>query len=303
MSSDLVNVSRREPWTQPDSLPVIRSYSITREDYLSTELALLGVLEDHYKSKHNLFRANIFYYQKKWLETQRFKYLYKKEKSFENYFQWKLNVFLRFFSDFGTKPAKAIVIALYVILIFAFVYLLFPNSWDENNRHRIMNRMLFFTKYFKRKEGMKEVFEEEQKSHIMAYEDFKSFISESKDEIPPYFLTLSKPIYYFSVANFRVRSKVLSKADILKGKWVDLNPRRKVVTSIIMAFWLLGILLYDLFVKFFNALMLSINTFSTLGFGEIPIKGIPRYLAILQGFLGWFMLSIFSVSLISQLLN
>ena len=38
-------------------------------------------------------------------------------------------------------------------------------------------------------------------------------------------------------------------------------------------------------------------------FGEIPIKGLPRYLAIIQGFIGWFMLTIFSVSLISQLLN
>jgi len=35
----------------------------------------------------------------------------------------------------------------------------------------------------------------------------------------------------------------------------------------------------------------------------IPIKGLPRYLAIIQGFIGWFMLTIFSVSLISQLLN
>ena len=52
-----------------------------------------------------------------------------------------------------------------------------------------------------------------------------------------------------------------------------------------------------------NALMLSINTFTTLGFGDIPIKGLTRYLAIIEGFIGWFMLSIFSVSLISQLLG
>jgi hypothetical protein len=62
-------------------------------------------------------------------------------------------------------------------------------------------------------------------------------------------------------------------------------------------------LVYDLLIKVLNALMLSINTFTTLGFGEIPIKGLPRYLAIIQGFIGWFMLTIFSVSLISQLLN
>ncbi|NJO92476.1 MAG: hypothetical protein HC831_28520 [Chloroflexia bacterium] len=55
--------------------------------------------------------------------------------------------------------------------------------------------------------------------------------------------------------------------------------------------------------KAVNSLFLSINTFSTLGFGSIPVKGISRYLAILQGFLGWFLLSIFSVSLINQILQ
>jgi len=57
------------------------------------------------------------------------------------------------------------------------------------------------------------------------------------------------------------------------------------------------------FIAYCNALMLSINTFTTLGFGEIPIKGLPRYLTIIQGFIGWFMLSIFSVSIITQLLK
>ena len=38
--------------------------------------------------------------------------------------------------------------------------------------------------------------------------------------------------------------------------------------------------------------------------GEIRERVKPlRYLAIIQGFIGWFMLTIFSVSLISQLLN
>ena len=37
--------------------------------------------------------------------------------------------------------------------------------------------------------------------------------------------------------------------------------------------------------------------------GDTLINGLLRYLAIIQGFIGWFMLTIFSVSLISQLLN
>ncbi len=51
-----------------------------------------------------------------------------------------------------------------------------------------------------------------------------------------------------------------------------------------------------------NAITLSLNSFVTLGFGEIPTKGLARYITILQGFIGWFLLSLFIVSLVSQIL-
>ena len=281
----------------------INQYIIEDQEYFNRETSFLGKFRDHYRDEHNRAWSNMAYRDLKDLETKRYKYLYKTEKSFENYFQVKINQFLKLFSEYGTRPAKAIIISIYVIFFFAIFYFFFPNSWDDKDRRRIMDRMLFFTKYFKVKEGMKEVFEEQNKSKIMVYDEFINYINDSKKEVPPYFTALSRPIYFFSVINYKVRGKILKRADILEGKWSDLKPRRKILTSVIMAFWLVAILSYDLFVKFINALMLSINTFSTLGFGEIPIKGIPRYLAILQGFLGWFMLSIFSVSLISQMLN
>lgn len=51
-----------------------------------------------------------------------------------------------------------------------------------------------------------------------------------------------------------------------------------------------------------NAITLSLNAFVTLGFGEIPTKGVAKYITVVQGFMGWFLLSIFTVSLVSQLL-
>jgi len=51
-----------------------------------------------------------------------------------------------------------------------------------------------------------------------------------------------------------------------------------------------------------NAITLSINSFVTLGFGSVPTKGFARYLCIVEGFIGWFLLSIFTVSLINQVL-
>lgn len=51
-----------------------------------------------------------------------------------------------------------------------------------------------------------------------------------------------------------------------------------------------------------NAITLSLNSFVTLGFGTIPTTGAARYVCIIEGFIGWFLLSIFTVSLINQIL-
>ena len=55
-------------------------------------------------------------------------------------------------------------------------------------------------------------------------------------------------------------------------------------------------------ISFLNAFTLSINAFITLGFGKIPTIGVAKYICILQGLIGWFLLSLFTVSLINQVL-
>jgi hypothetical protein len=44
------------------------------------------------------------------------------------------------------------------------------------------------------------------------------------------------------------------------------------------------------------------NAFITLGFGSIPTTGLPRYVCVFQGVLGWFLLSLFTVALLNQVL-
>jgi hypothetical protein len=63
------------------------------------------------------------------------------------------------------------------------------------------------------------------------------------------------------------------------------------------------ILLAGFAVSLLNALTLSLNAFITLGFGNIPTAGLARYVCVLEGFLGWFLLSIFTVALINQVLQ
>ena len=70
--------------------------------------------------------------------------------------------------------------------------------------------------------------------------------------------------------------------------------------SFIMA---LLFIIYIGFVNIINALTLSMNAFTTLGFGDIPTHGAARYVTIIEGLIGWFLLTIFSVSLINQVLG
>jgi hypothetical protein len=61
-------------------------------------------------------------------------------------------------------------------------------------------------------------------------------------------------------------------------------------------------MLLGFIISLINALTLSLNAFTTLGFGRIPTKGLAKYVCVIQGFIGWFLLSIFTVALINQVL-
>ncbi|OFY66546.1 MAG: hypothetical protein A3H98_00200 [Bacteroidetes bacterium RIFCSPLOWO2_02_FULL_36_8] len=61
--------------------------------------------------------------------------------------------------------------------------------------------------------------------------------------------------------------------------------------------------IYKTLLRIFDSFILSLNLFTSLGFGSIEVRGLLLYIAVIEGFIGWFLLSIFSVSLISQVLQ
>lgn len=273
------------------------------ENYYIDQARDLGRFYSFFKSNHNTKDANTIFIELKDLETRKLALLYEQNPSFDTFFQWKINQFLKIFSDYGTKPSKAIVFAVYVIAFFAAIYLFYPNSWDGHGRMRIMDRYRFFLKYLNRKEGASEVYQEEKEKELMPFHEFREVIEKEGKTAPRFFYSTALPLYKWSISGTRLSGWFLSKIDVLNGTWSELpKSGRWLKTTLVIGAFILA-LIYDLFIKVLNAVMLSINTFTTLGFGEIPIKGLPRYLAIIQGFIGWFMLTIFSVSLISQLLN
>jgi len=260
-------------------------------------------LHSTYRTRGDMESANNCYIAMKDVETRRLSYLYHDSRSLNNYFNWKLNQFLKFFCKYGTSPIRALIISMWVILSFALIYFFFDSEWDKINREYILKKYKSLLAYFQSDKKLADYYAEKHNLELDTYNEFKEYLKSSQGNIPKYMIWLGKPLYRFSTTRRMLTSYIYSKVEILDGEWNALKPRKKAFVNTITVFTILFFMLYALLSKIINSLFLSINTFSTLGFGRIPVKGISRYLAILQGFLGWFLLSIFSVSLINQILQ
>ena len=265
--------------------------------------AVYRKLIDHYQIRGNRKAYNLTYTEMKDYETLYMHYDYRQNPNLENWFTWKMNQFLATFSDYGTTPVKAIIYALRVILYFALFFFLFGNEWDTITREKLMARIRLLSTYFRSPQSLAKLYTEQSKPKYESYEDFMRYMKEGETELPRFFRWLSKPLYRLSTVVIVLRNRVLRKTEFLDGKWVDMDKKRKRRTAFWTGIYLIGYIITAIVLRILNALTLSVNSFTTLGFGEIPTRGMARYGAIAEGFIGWFLLTIFSVSLISQLLQ
>ncbi|MBX2964152.1 MAG: hypothetical protein KF687_16695 [Cyclobacteriaceae bacterium] len=107
-----------------------------------------------------------------------------------------------------------------------------------------------------------------------------------------YIILLFGLFYFFFPSEWDIKSKKMLLQDfrifIRKNEHGYIKPFFKLITGF--------------FISLINALTLSLNAFVTLGFGNIPASGLARYVCVVQGLIGWFLLSIFTVALINQIL-
>jgi hypothetical protein len=175
------------------------------------------LLFDFFRTTGDLESANRMYVHIMDAEGRRLQYEYEINPGFQTWFRFRLNRLLHFYTQYGTDPARALLISVYVMLLFAFLYFFFPSDWDIESKSRLIR-------------------------------NFRDFVEKNeKGYLRPFLF-----------------------------------------------------LLYGLMVSSLNAVFLSLNAFTTLGFGDIPTRGLARYLCIFQGFLGWFLLSMFTVALFNQ---
>ncbi len=256
-----------------------------------------------YKYRGDIESANACYIKMKDIETHRKHFLYQNDSSLKNWFNWRLNRFLKKFCEYGTSPVLALIMSMWTILGFAVYYFFVYSEWDKINLGFLIGRYRRLMEYFNSEKTLEDYYKSIYKDKVKLYSDYKAELEVNKAYIPFFIRLLGDPLYYLFYLRHRIIGKLYRNAEILKGRWVDLKPFRKVLVGAFFTGFILIYLASILVMRALNSTILSINTFSTLGFGSIPVKGLSRYITIIEGFLGWFLLSIFSVSLISQIIQ
>jgi hypothetical protein len=302
-------------WRQIDSVGLglyenyLQAYA-NKTDTLISDFYLFNELNSSYRKFFSMYRtqgdiesANACYIQMKDMETRRYLHLYQLNTSINSWFNWRFNQFLKYFSEYGTNPVQSLIISMWTILIFAAVYFFFYSDWDGINRTFLIKKHRKIMQYFRSEKRLEDFYTEHYIDDLKAFANYKKEMAESKVEVPFFILLLGKPLYLLSIIKHKLLTFIYRRTEVLQGPWVNLKPARKVFVALIVVFSLIIYIICLGFVRALNSTTLSINAFSTLGFGAIPVKGVSRYITIFEGFLGWFLLSIFSVSLISQMLQ
>lgn len=257
-----------------------------------------------YRVSSDIASYNSCYNQMKRIEKTVSKIRYESNDKFIDWFRWKMDIFLEKFSAYGTDPVLSLYNSLLCILAFAALYAIAPSEEDNLRFHNIQKAVYRYVSHFSRQKKHFFTADELYEREVTILHRMRLKLLHHMDSLPPVVGRIGMPFYYLSYylagAKRRVRSFI--RFNVYQD-WSDLTSMGRAQISMIITVNFIGFLLWGVVMRLVNSFTLSLNAFVTLGYGEIEAKGIARYFCVVEGLIGWFLLSIFSVSLISQILH
>lgn len=262
-----------------------------------------------FKTQGNRMFANSCYVEWKNIETEFLKNTYK-NKDVNVYFNYLMNLFLREFCDYGTNPLKSIYISVWVLISFGLVYFVSPFriNYDKNENNApstIYGKLSMYARYFSEENSLKDIYLEYVPSGVPNNDakKYADLIEVKRESLPSFFSWVSFPLAWWQKLKHKIVLKFYDFIDQFPTHWYNFTRIQKIKASFVFGTLILFDFVYFTIVRAIDSFTLSLNVFSTLGFGEVPVKGVIRYLTVIEGFVGWFLLSIFSVALISQIIQ
>ena len=269
-------------------------------DIVPTYSKLLSI----YRATSDSESHNKCFIKLKKIEEDIYKWRYKLTRSWTDAFRWGINWFLGKFSKYGTDPILTLMNCLKWIAIFAIFYMFFPSEEDNLKYHNIQLALHRYIDHFSYEKKNFYTADELYKAEVVELNIFKRALINNRLRLPPVLSIFGKPFFRFSLFIVWIRHRIRSVIRFnIYQDWSSQGRRGRLKMTSYISISLVGFLLWGLVMRVLNALALSLNAFVTLGYGEIMAKGVSRYLCVLEGLMGWFFLSIFSVALISQILS
>jgi hypothetical protein len=188
-------------------------------------------------------------------------------------------------------------------MIFSVFYFFTFSKWDGINYKYFIRKYKSLAMYFMSEKSLQEFYFNEIENEYLNFNQFKIKYLNKKNKIPFFIRLFGAPLYGFWMAKHRISIFVYKKIEILGGTWDSLTISRKVSVGLIVSFLLFLYFLFVILIKSINAFILSLNMFIIIGFGLIPEKGLAMYLGVIEGIIGWFLLTIFTITLLSQVLQ
>lgn len=262
-------------------------------------------LNKTYHERGDIESANNSYIEIKDIETRRQAYIQTVNPSFNNYLNYNLNRFLRFFSDYATNPGKSLIQSIWVILFFTVLYIFTFYRWDGMNLKYFVEQVDRFTDYISNEKTIKEAFDRKQNVIEKDLEELRNKYIVSDRKMPRIMALFSNPLVFLGRLRFKILPNLIRTFDFQQNAWEDLNLWQKIKSGTIIVCITIIFSSYVIIVKILNSLVLSLNSFILLGYGALPEEdeGMAMYLTIIEGIIGWFLLTIFTITLFSQVLQ
>ncbi len=259
-----------------------------------------------YHDRGDISSANGSYVEIKDIETRKQAFTQKINPTLNNLINHKLNVFLRFFSDYATNPGKSLIQSLWIILIFTILYMFTFSRWDGMNYRYYLHQFSRFSEYLTTDKPIDAVFTKEITLNNNDIQELRRKYETEGKEMPRILKLFGGPLHFLGKFRYDIIPGLIKLFNFHPGRWADITTKRKRIWSgFLILFISILFLIYVVIVKFINSLLLSLNSFVVIGFGALPEEDewFAMYLSIIEGMVGWFLLTIFTITLLSQVLQ
>jgi hypothetical protein len=210
---------------------------------------------------------------------------------------------LYYFSDYATNPGKSVKRAWQLLLFFTFIYMFTFSEWDGMNYSFYLNQFRMFANYVESDKSVKEIYEKKVDPNADLMKEIKENYLRDRKKVPRAIVLFGEPLHFLGRLRLVLVPQLIRFFNFQPKKWENLDAGERVVSGFLISLIVITFAFYVLIVKFINGFVLSVNSFVLIGFGVMPEKGVAMYITILEGIIGWFLLTIFTITLFSQVLQ